>query len=441
MTALLENMFVIANQLIPGDQPIDMAAVAHRVLDEGPAHAPLSPSHSETWSVCTGSQILEADMPEQETSEQAQEGTIAHGYLEQSLTFDSDPFSVIPKDVLDEHPDMAEAVAVAVDWVNGEMTSHPGTKLFLELQVKTPWDDVWGTSDIVMIGPNRIHIADYKHGKGVWVDVDDNRQLLLYLIGVLNTLSQGEGMPLDLDDSTEFVTTIIQPRAGGNPVRSKTYTKDEIFGWIGVFNDAIERIKAGEENYAPGEDTCRWCRAKPVCKALHDKCLQDAQVWFSDIEPMPTTAVIERHATASPAKMTDDQVVTVMENAALIKAWLSAVMAHATDEAKQGKLYPGFKLVDKYGNREWAFAEGDDPIKKLVNMGLKRAEIVDESLKGPAAVEELVKKSKWSKRKKDNFDKLITRNLRGRVLVPDNDDRPAIPTTAEAMFADVAPTL
>lgn len=46
-------------------------------------------------------------------------------------------------------------------------------------------EEGFGTGDCVIIADGTLHIVDYKHGRGVLVEADDNPQMKLYALGAL----------------------------------------------------------------------------------------------------------------------------------------------------------------------------------------------------------------------------------------------------------------
>ncbi len=63
----------------------------------------------------------------------------------------------------------------------------------------------FGTGDCVIIGDGTLYVIDYKHGKGVEVQADNNSQMMCYALGALNLFD-------GIYDITEVSMTIFQPR-------------------------------------------------------------------------------------------------------------------------------------------------------------------------------------------------------------------------------------
>jgi hypothetical protein len=110
-----------------------------------------------------------------------------------------------------------------------------------------------GTADIITeaVKPRSLHVLDWKFGKGVFVPVEKNEQLMTYLLGAL----QAEQ---NLDDYDELWIHIAQPRLEN--YASYKCTKDELLGLVNAIKNAQKshRIEAGEKQ-------CFWCRGKNRC--------------------------------------------------------------------------------------------------------------------------------------------------------------------------------
>jgi hypothetical protein len=171
---------------------------------------------------------------------------------------------------LEPDPDTATAVHTAVNYVNRRRRQRPGSRLYIERRVDPGStigrDDLWGTGDIILAWPDLIEIADYKHGKGVVVEIVGNLQLRLYAAGALAMLG-----PVPT-----IRTTIIQPRAehADGPVRSADYTVDEIHEFMGWIKDRAADTDAPDAPLVPGA-WCNWCAARQAgtCPIQREKAL------------------------------------------------------------------------------------------------------------------------------------------------------------------------
>ena len=118
----------------------------------------------------------------------------------------------------------------------------------------TEWiPDGFGTCDNVMIGSGRLHITDYKHGKGVEVSAANNPQMRLYALGALKKY-----MPIFGDTIQTVSMAIVQPRITEH-VDEEELTVADLLSW----GEQIKPIAAkaygedGEFHSGPGADSAR----------------------------------------------------------------------------------------------------------------------------------------------------------------------------------------
>ena len=160
------------------------------------SHALLGASSSKQWLNCPPSARLQEKIPN-ESSVYAEEGTYAHSICEykvrkylhervkrpQSEEYDSEEIEQIT-DVY------AEFVISTIEGMkkNG---CEPLTLVEERVDYSHLVPSGFGTADMIVIGRNEngkglLHIADFKTGKGVFVDADHNSQLKLYALGALH---------------------------------------------------------------------------------------------------------------------------------------------------------------------------------------------------------------------------------------------------------------
>ena len=183
----------------------------------GRAHALLSASGAHRWLVCTPSAKLEEQFPDS-TSEAAREGTLAHELAELKVrhyfyttAFGKRKYTTsvnkLKKDELwkdemerytDEYLDYLKVTAL-------NLASAPYVAIEQKLDLSVWIPEGFGTADCVMVYGNTVHVFDFKYGKGVQVDAEQNPQMMLYALGAYNTYKM-------LYPITNIQMTIIQPR-------------------------------------------------------------------------------------------------------------------------------------------------------------------------------------------------------------------------------------
>ena len=135
------------------------------------------------------------------------------------------------------------------DYVIDKVRNTPGSiHLFLEerLDMRTWIPEGFGTSDVTMISDAALEVVDYKHGKGVPVDVYENKQLLTYALGALHEF----GM---LYDPKIVRVTVFQPRIDN--IETYELSTSDLIRWGNeVLKPAAELAWNGEGEFEAGED-------------------------------------------------------------------------------------------------------------------------------------------------------------------------------------------
>lgn len=230
-------------------------------------HAKFSPSGAHRWMECPGSMALEIDY-ENQGSEYADEGTVAHAVLADCFNNETDAAvhsgktvivrqkradgSVISEREFVVDDEMVEHVQTTLDSVRRRTA---GKTLLVEQRVEFTkaigtLDRQFGTSDIIMISLDGedVDVEDFKYGAGVKVyasdivgyedrvDMDEtgepvniqvpikkgNKQMLSYALGVLETFG---GL---LGDFKRFHLRVHQPRIDGGWEDEHTVTIEEV---------------------------------------------------------------------------------------------------------------------------------------------------------------------------------------------------------------------
>lgn len=222
------------------------------------------------------------------------------------------------------------------------MEANPGAKISFEERIvhgRVP--EFGGTIDCLIITDVAIYILDFKFGAGLSVEVEENRQLLCYAILALFTHGKRERV--------EF--TVVQPRRPhtDGPVRkwSPSYTEVREFGdvllkCIQQYRERKARQDAGSpvhleliDEYTPTTDNCRFCKVKANCPALQ-------------LMARKTVDQMEQDVNFDPEYLS-----WLLSNEAVIRKHIDACKVQAEAELRDLSTIPGFKLVERYGNRQW----------------------------------------------------------------------------------------
>jgi len=288
--------------------------------------------------------------------------------------------------------------------------------------------DCGGSADfaIIQITAKKLHIIDYKNGKGL-VEVDGNTQFYLYALGAYRKYK-------DKYDIEEVEITVVQPRAPhqDGPIRSEHFTVKDLITWgRKVLKPGIKLCESKNPPIIAGDVQCHWCEASGHCKENANHSLSIAQSDFDTVAD--TTAKLP-----APQTLTIDEVQIILNNKSKIENWLKSVYNHAQNALESGESIKGYKLVERLSNRKYGKKE-----RKLIR-ALIRKNILDifeqPKLRSPAQLEKhLGIVTDWAKAEIIKFvNKFTERTINGVSMASTNDGREEIAPSIETDFADVA---
>lgn len=395
------------------------------------AHAKLGPSAAHRWFACPGS--INASRGIANTSGIfAAEGTAAHnlaayclqngfdterfvgGLVSDADVFDPDEKGEREADpasgVFDIDDEMADAVQTYLDVCRsyaGGLWEHD---IEQRLDLSSVHKDIFGTGDFVSYHPETkaLVVVDYKHGKGVAVEVADNEQLLTYALGAaLRYHNRGVA---------EIHLIVVQPRCphAAGPVRQAKYDAVDLLEFKVRLADAAKATEAPDASLVAGEH-CKFCPAASTCETFRTA----------------ATALAEDEFSAEVTSLDPVRVGAILKRAGMLKDWIKRVEEYGQSEAQHGRLPFGFKLVAKRATRKWRNA--DEAKTYLANiLELDEADIMAEpKMKSPAKIEATI-----GKKRAKEIAGLWESISSGANLVPTEDARPELKPDAEKEFAE-----
>lgn len=388
----------------------------------------LMPSAAERWMTCPASPrfcLENADkIPLDLSSKFSQEGNTAHEVAAAFLQ-DREPNPAnCPTPIT---PEMRMHGFDYADYVLGLRAEGAGMSKLLVEQKQSLWyyEGRNAIVDAAVINPDSLHIVDYKYGAGVAVSPVENLQTTIY--------AYQAGHKLDLPLDFPVFSHIYQPRNRESDSPAKvwqTTVRDigERAGRIAAQAIIIQinnDTKGNPLPFVPSEKACRWCPAKAFCPAREQEMLDG-------LEPIVVSEPPK--ALPMPSALPPEQLAAILRHKSSVEKWLKDVQEYATSRAIEGHDIPGHKLVlSKGGHRFW---KDEKKAAELLMKStvLKREEVIEESVKSPAAIEKLIGKKKFSA----ELTALVGKPEGNPVLAPLDDPRESCAITAASEFVPLS---
>ena len=395
------------------------------------AHAKLSPSSASRWLSCPGSialtdQAYPDGVPDQ-GSVYAQEGTLAHEVAEiyakkrlgqvtesayrsqrtklkkqvEALDFD-----------FDEMTKHARGYADLIEDIILEATDQANHLAIFENRVHPSIPGVWGTADAIVVVDGELHVIDYKYGKGVVVEAEENPQLKLYALGAINLVDETLGEVLG---ELEVIHALVyQPRAS-SVAKVHTYSRRELMAW--QYDYALPRsveATSGSGEINPSDEACRWCPVAGLCGPRRDQ--------------------LVKRDFKEPDLMSPEELAVELGRVDEIAAWCTSGKNASLELAyHQGVKIPGYKVVRARANRKI----GDKPaaIEALVEAGYDRQSVQRIDTETLSRLDKLVG---GKDRLQEVLGDLLTTPPGRETLVHEDDPRQDITQMSDAVdeFAD-----
>jgi len=325
-------------------------------------HAILSPSGASRWLACTPSARLEQKFKDR-AGKAAEEGTLAHAIAEQLLLyklgritaakFNLEHFE-FKKDALynEEMFDYVKEYVNEVLEVFSEAQAISKDAIIMLEQRVYMYDyavECDGTADVVIIANGNMWVIDLKYGKGVKVEAEENKQLMLYGLG--SFLAHDFAYGID-----KLHLTIKQPRLNA----SSTYeiSAKDLTAWAEMELKPLAALAyAGDGKFKPGAH-CQFCKAKGSCRTLAEYNLD-----------------IVKHDFKQPDLLEPDEISDIILKSKFFTDWLKGVGDYAFAQALAGVKWPGLKLVEGRSNR--AYADEQKVIEVLRKEGIEEIKIFE----------------------------------------------------------------
>lgn len=292
-------------------------------------HAFLSASAAHRWMHCTPSPTLELQYTEK-PSAFANEGTQAHALAEAKLkdwlaTGKRSEFACDDPS-MNEYTDNYRDYCIEV--YNEELAKYPEAKMKIEerLNFSEAVPKGFGTGDCVIISSDTAHVIDFKYGKGVLVDAEDNPQLKLYALGLVYGFYWYDGFE-------KIRLHVYQPRMSN--ISSWEISTADLVQWAEKEVKPLAQLAIKGEGEPKAGDWCQFCKAKGGCKARAEQL--EAQI---EAEMHPT------------GQLTEEDLSRILGKTEEWAKWIKAVEEFALDQALKGVKIPQWKIVEGRSNRK-----------------------------------------------------------------------------------------
>lgn len=372
-----------------------------------PNHALLSASSSHRWLHCPPSARL-CEGYDDKGSNFAAEGSDAHSLCEFKLKTALGMEAQDPTEDLSwydaEMEECASSYATFVtELVEEARKACPDPVVLIEqrLDYSRYVAEGFGTGDCVIIADGTLHIVDFKYGRGVLVEAEDNPQMMLYALGALELFDC-------LYDIDTVSMTIFQPRRGN--VSTHTIPKADLYEWADtVLAPTAELAWSGEGEYRCGE-WCQFCKAKADCRERANANMELAKFEFRQ-----------------PPLLTDEEVEEILGRIDGLIAWASDILDYALQAAISGKHWSGYKLVEGRANRKYT-----DERAVVAAVRAAGYDPYEHKVLGVTAMTTLLGKKQFN----DILGGLVIKPQGKPTLVPDSDKRPAMTNIINEFMED-----
>lgn len=402
-------------------------------------HALLSASSSKQWLNCPPSARLQENFPN-ESSVYAEEGTFAHSICEYKVKKYLHERVRRPQSEEFYTEELEQSTDAYYEFVVGviEEMKRNGCEPLVLVEERVDYSHIapsgFGTADMLIIGHDAegrgiLHICDYKNGKGVFVDANHNSQMMLYALGALH--AYGYIYPIEI-----VRMTIIQPRLDN--ISTYECSREELEAWGESIKDTAKMAYEGKGEQKAG-DWCRFCRAKPVCRACKEEALslcreefldldagafaEDARAAYDDVEESDTTAPYTPDRSAptfkQPGLVSLDELTEILPTLNRISSWIESVFAYISSEAiNHGIPIRGYKIVE--GKSKRVFTDTKAVVETATQNGY--TDLYKQQLISLTEFEKMMGKKKFA----ELLGEFVAKPPGKLALVPESDPRPPV---------------
>ncbi len=298
------------------------------------------------------------------------------------------------------------------------------------------WPSGFGTADMLIVGRDAegrglLHVDDFKAGQGLFVDCNHKTQMKLYELGGL--AAYGYIYEIEI-----VRMTIVQPRLDN--ISTFECSRTELEEWGESIKPTAKLAFEGKGEQKPG-DWCRFCRAKPVCRACAEEALALCREEFLDLDagafsdgdgaedsaeesdmtalyqPDTETAVFKQ-----PGLIPISELAGILPTLNRISSWIESVFAFVASETiNHGVTIPGYKVVE--GRSKRVFTDTKAVVDTAVANGY--TDLYKQQLITLTEFEKMMGKKRFA----ELLGEYVAKPPGKLALVPESDPRPAVDLT------------
>lgn len=288
-------------------------------------HAYLKPSSAGLTIKCHGSVKMQELHPEDEDSDNAKQGRLAHEVI---VAYALD--LPVPLAATDEMHEGGEI------WLECVGPYIEGLHVEEKVDCSSVHELNWGTPDAWHFDGNAmlLRVWDYKFGHR-YVEVYENWQLINYALGVVDQLR--------VDVSTlRIELTIVQPRCyhADGPVRTWALHGADLLSYAKKLQQAYD-IAASDDAKTNAGGWCRDCSARHACPAV-----QSGAYHVVEFAGVTTPFNLDSHAISRELRI-------MREAQAILNARISGLEDEVLSRIKKGEAIPGWSAVQGTGREKW----------------------------------------------------------------------------------------
>jgi hypothetical protein len=256
----------------------------------------------------------------------------------------------------------------------------------------------------------------------VFVDADHNSQMMLYALGGLAAYGY-------IYEIETVRMSIIQPRLEN--ISTFECSRKELEDWGESIKPIAKMAYEGKGEQKPG-NWCRFCRAKPVCRACADEALAlcreefldlDAGAFTDDIPETDMTAPYNPDTDTAvfkqPGLIPLDELAGILPTLNRISSWIESVFAFVSSEAiNHGVPIPGYKVVE--GRSKRVFTDTKAVVDTAVANGY--TDLYKRQLITLTEFEKMMGKKRFA----ELLGEYVAKPPGKLALVPEDDPRPPV---------------